>query len=125
MTRYAYPEGHKSEAQAKRIRARKRAGARPIPRPVLKALWRAQWGRCPYCPAPLEDPLGLRGYRVNGDHVIPRGLNGPDAVGNLVCAHADCNHRKADRPPYGCELVFLMAVNARLGVGPTVWRAAA
>lgn len=65
------------------------------------------------------------GFEITGDptidHVIPRARNGFDGVGNIVAAHFDCNNRKADRLPTGCELVFLLAVNARLGVEPQRW----
>lgn len=31
-----------------------------------------------------------------------------------VIAHRKCNNRKSNRPPTGCEVIFLMGVNARL-----------
>lgn len=50
------------------------------------------------------------------DHVVPKAKGGYDGPGNKVLAHKSCNNRKADRWPTGCECIFLMAVNARLGV---------
>lgn len=55
------------------------------------------------------------------DHVIPRSMDGPLRFGNVVLAHQPCNQRKANRPPNGCELVFLLMVNNRLGVEPLRW----
>jgi hypothetical protein len=34
--------------------------------------------------------------------------------GRKAMAHWKCNHRKANRAPTGCEVIFLMVVNARL-----------
>jgi 5-methylcytosine-specific restriction endonuclease McrA len=59
--------------------------------------------------------------RASLDHVIPKALNGADRLGNLVAAHRGCNHRKGSHPPTGCTLVWLLAVNNRLGVGPMRW----
>lgn len=99
---------------------------------VKRSLRRAQGGVCPYCGHALPELPKLwsraaaAAYRqASLDHVVPTWLNGPDAVGNLMLAHPPCNHWKHSRPPYPCELIFLMGVNARLGVGPTEWRCAA
>lgn len=54
------------------------------------------------------------------DHVRPKGRGGPDRFGNIVAAHAVCNERKSGRKPHGCELIWLDAVNARLGFGEIV-----
>lgn len=55
------------------------------------------------------------------DHVVPRSRGGALGLGNVVLAHRPCNGRKANRMPTGCELTFLLAVNARLGVRPDRW----
>ncbi len=55
------------------------------------------------------------------DHVIAKSRGGADRLGNLVAAHRGCNIRKSDSPPTGCTLIFLLAVNARLGVEPMRW----
>lgn len=54
------------------------------------------------------------------DHVIPVSRGGPDRLGNYLAAHIRCNTEKADRWPTGCELILLMAVNAKLGVSGKV-----
>ena len=43
----------------------------------------------------------------------PRSLGGGNDR-NRVAMHSHCNHRKANREPNGCELIWLAAVNARL-----------
>lgn len=55
------------------------------------------------------------------DHVIPRSRGGWQGWGNIVLTHAGCNRWKADTFPTGCELVWLLAVNAREGVNPRRW----
>lgn len=55
------------------------------------------------------------------DHVVPLYLGGWDEFGNYLFAHRDCNIAKANDEPTGCELVWLFAVNARLGVFPVQW----
>lgn len=50
------------------------------------------------------------------DHVIPRARGGHDGAGNTVAAHIPCNVQKGDRSPTGCELLWLSAVNLRLGL---------
>jgi 5-methylcytosine-specific restriction endonuclease McrA len=55
------------------------------------------------------------------DHVVPRSLKGHEGFGNIVLAHRGCNNDKADRLPTGCELIWLLAVNARARVEPRVW----
>lgn len=44
---------------------------------------------CHYCPAAAE----------TWDHIVPRGLGGPDQQANLVPACPECNHAKADSLP--------------------------
>lgn len=83
---------------------------------VRKALWKAQHGVCGICGYPILD-----GEMRTVDHVIPKAMGGADMVGNFVIAHSDCNSDKAARPPNGCELVWLLAVNARIGFGPQRW----
>lgn len=55
------------------------------------------------------------------DHVIPRSRGGFDGKGNVVAACFVCNNRKADRMPTGCELIYLIAVNCRMGWEPQRW----
>lgn len=85
---------------------------------VRRVLGRAQDGLCALCAEALED----KPHHYTVDHVVPLGRRGPDAFGNIVAAHKSCNSAKADRMPTGCELIWLLAVNARLGVHPQGWR---
>ena len=55
------------------------------------------------------------------DHVLPRTMYGVDRLGNLVAMHWACNNAKGDDRPTGCELIWLLAVNNRLGVEPMIW----
>ncbi len=82
---------------------------------VRRVLYRAQYGTCALCGLPLEE----RGRTI--DHVVPRARQGMDRIGNLVLSHMLCNGMKADRLPTGCELIWLLAVNNRLGVEPSRW----
>jgi 5-methylcytosine-specific restriction endonuclease McrA len=52
------------------------------------------------------------------DHVMPLNLGGRDALGNVVCMHFLCNQEKDAKLPRGCDLIWLFAVNARIGVHP-------
>lgn len=74
----------------------------------------AQGGICPYCGEVLSGEAP-HGRFQTADHVLPVSA-GFQLDGNALCVHADCNVRKADRPPTGCELLWLHAVNARLGL---------
>lgn len=65
--------------------------------------------------SPAERARAWReGLSVSTDHVYPKSSN----VGlqpNTVAAHIRCNSLKGNRMPTGCELIWLEAVNARLG----------
>lgn len=80
-------------------------------------LYGAQDGFCAICG--YELPTRLRDCSI--DHVIPLALGGKDAIGNLVVAHGDCNGDKSNDVPTGCEMIWLMAVNAKLGAQPVVY----
>lgn len=79
-------------------------------------LFDAQGGICAICGAAL-----LSGGSLSVDHVIPKSRGGPDAIGNFTLTHWVCNNRKGSDMPHGCQLIFLLAVNARLGVQPDRW----
>lgn len=83
----------------------------------FRVLLRRMQGKiCPICGATLE------GASVTTlDHVIPKSRGGPDRLGNLFAAHYPCNQEKGNRMPTGCELIWLLAVNSRLGVEPQRW----
>jgi 5-methylcytosine-specific restriction endonuclease McrA len=100
------------------------AGKERHPRNMLECqtqrdiLYEAQGGLCGLCGEVMK-----AGLKHSLDHVIPRFLGGPDALGNLLLAHGECNGRKSNDAPTGCECVWLLAVNARLGVQPKFWKA--
>jgi 5-methylcytosine-specific restriction endonuclease McrA len=85
-------------------------------------LARLQGGLCALCGTPLilSARFGSRKGR-SIEHVWPRNRAGPlgerkpplGNFGNKVAAHGHCNATKGDRAPTGCELIWLMAVNAR------------
>lgn len=100
--------------------------------PQTVALWAAGGGLCCCCFADLAAPdtQGLPLARTATiEHVLPKSPRACDLpkiaafraivgrAGRKAMAHWKCNHRKGNRPPTGCEVIFLMAVNARLGLG--------
>lgn len=80
-------------------------------------LHEAQEGRCGLCGAAMEGPA----CNLSIDHVIPRSLLYRDELGNLLLCHHECNGRKTNDRPTGCEMVWLLNVNARLGVQPQIF----
>lgn len=52
----------------------------------------------------------------NIDHVWPRADGGYNGPGNMVVTHEWCNTQKQDGLPTGCEIIWLVAVCARLDV---------
>jgi 5-methylcytosine-specific restriction endonuclease McrA len=103
------------------IRERPLANVRLFQRDEMRAAYRVQGGICAICGGrmpPLDD---YHGNPPSREHVIPKSWGGRDCLGNIVAAHHRCNMRKANRRPTGCELIWLQAVNARLGVEPVRW----
>lgn len=89
-----------------------------------RVLWRLQGGLCAACAEKLVNPNNKRverRLRCSMEHVIPKSKGGAVGFGNVLVTHLGCNERKADRMPTGCEMIWLLAVNARLGVEPTTW----
>ena len=85
---------------------------------------RHQNGLCAICGQRIL--VGPKGAAPNPDvasldHVIPWSFGGKDEPGNFVVTHFICNQVKADTFPTGCTLIWLMAVNARLGWSPVRW----
>lgn len=72
----------------------------------------AQRDRCYLCADRFEKRTG---HKATKDHVLPRARGGL-TLGNVLWAGAACNELKADRWPMPCELIYLAAVNARLGI---------
>lgn len=85
-------------------------------RRLHRVLWRVQHRICALCGQPIRHARD-----VSTEHVVPRSAGGFWGLGNIVGAHQPCNVRKGDRLPTGCELIWLLAVNARLGVQPQGW----
>lgn len=88
----------------------------------------AQGWLCSICGRPILRNARFGGNRgLTVDHVWPRALGRPRMAhheaqrhheippANTTAAHGECNRAKGHRPPRGCELVWLSAVNARLG----------
>lgn len=86
---------------------------------IRDRLLQLQGGICAICGTPMND--GTHWGAATNDHVIPKSAGGQDRLGNLVAAHRSCNMRKGSDRPSGCELVWLLAVNNRLGVEPMRW----
>lgn len=68
--------------------------------------FQSQSGRCYYCDLPMwhssPHELGLRPrsagpFRCTAEHLVARQDGGKDVVGNVVAAHAACNHRRHKR----------------------------
>lgn len=82
-------------------------------------LYLAQRGTCAICGLPMLDHVDHRkgdgGYTI--EHVRPLIERGSLLLGNIVTAHYLCNFDKGQRLPTGCEMIWLAAVNARLGIG--------
>ena len=85
-----------------------------------RRLLEAQGGICPLCGKVILDKRVLHRseytQKASVDHVIPKVQGGVDRPGNYLVVHWACNSRKAGRYPFGCELIWLEAVNARLGI---------
>ncbi len=89
----------------------------------MKASWngvlmKAQDRRCGICGRPFPPSnVGLLNtdHEPSIDHVWPKKRGGYEWRGNCVLAHRKCNNEKADRLPTGCEVIFLIATNERMG----------
>jgi len=55
------------------------------------------------------------------DHTIPRAKGGANGLGKVTAMHKLCNEMKGDDMPTGCELIWLQAVNCRMGWDPQKW----
>lgn len=80
-------------------------------------LAKVQNGLCGICGGALP----INPHLASLDHVIPRAMGGKDSVGNYVLAHKECNGEKANDVPTGCEMVWLLLVNAKMGALPVVY----
>lgn len=74
----------------------------------------AQGGFCALCGKPLDkDNREHPAERPSIDHVIPRDMGGVNRW-NLVAAHNQCNSDKHNDLPTGCEVIWLLVVNAQM-----------
>ena len=91
----------------------KKRGIGPAKRRMI--IWKMQNFRCAGCGGrayphlPWKHPKAL-----TLDEVVPRAKGGLREYGNQIAMHRDCNARKGDRMPTGCELIWLELVNVRL-----------
>lgn len=87
----------------------------------------AQDGICPYCGEPLPEKGATKAERCADwdsgriatlDHVYPRAREPwRGHQGNLLLVHrTPCNEDKKHDMPTGCQVIWLHAINARLGV---------
>lgn len=92
--------------------------ARPMEeiRALRYTLHDAQEGICGICGKPLDDDPS----KGSLDHVIPRSRV-PREMGNYVLTHGECNGDKTNDIPTGCEMIFLLMVNCKLGLHPQVF----
>lgn len=87
-------------------------------------LYRAQRGICSGCGlalAPLDKRRLARVDIISADHTYPRSRGGQNRLGNITLMHTDCNEWKGDAKPTGCEIIWLIAVNAYIGIQPAHW----
>lgn len=90
---------------------------------VIERLARAQSGLCSGCAKPLD--LSIRKTKhpdmVTIDHTIPKALGGRNCFGNITAMHRLCNEMKGSDVPTGCEVIWLLSINCRLGCEPMRW----
>lgn len=70
-----------------------------------------QGGLCAICGTELRGDISI-------DHVIPHAILGKHGDGNFVAVHGECNGDKSNDIPTGCEMIWLLYVNSRLGLHP-------
>lgn len=84
-----------------------------------------QGNLCAGCGKPMlprETPIWNKRYdHPSTDHTVPTSQGGRNGLGNVTAMHKLCNEMKGDDMPTGCELIWLLAVNIRLGVEPQKW----
>lgn len=88
-------------------------------------LYHAQDGLCSCCTKPLPALDKKAGQsdpkRISVDHTVSRNRGGISRLGNFTLMHAVCNEWKGDWRPTGCEIIWLFAVNARMGLPERSW----
>lgn len=94
---------------------------------IRTSAFHAQSGRCFYCGLAMwhvsPDELALRPHsagplRCTAEHLVARKDGGKDVLGNVVAAHAACNHRRHKRSaPAPSATDFRTLVQRRLAKG--------
>lgn len=77
---------------------------------------RHQGAVCPLCGVLFKRRADGVPEDYTFDHVWPKSRGGYAYMGNLLIAHSACNHRKGNRLPTGCEIIWLSAVCERLKI---------
>lgn len=87
---------------------------------LVMILLAAQGRMCGSCGGriPTPEPCVPPRLRATIDHVIPRSRGGASHISNYLLLHQECNVRKSDRMPNGCELIVQMMVHARTKTKP-------
>jgi 5-methylcytosine-specific restriction endonuclease McrA len=82
-----------------------------------KTLLHHQRRICAICGTPFQSSFHKTEDAIEPsiDHVFPLGSGGYDGIGNIVVVHKRCNTAKASKLPTGCEVIWLVAVCARMG----------
>ncbi|WP_374139434.1 HNH endonuclease [Sphingomonas sp.] len=90
---------------------------RPVTQnPRVARLLAVQGDRCALCGKVMSITRSAASPQAASvDHVTPRAKGGA-RFRNSLLAHRSCNSVKGDRMPYPCELLFLEAINLKLGV---------
>jgi hypothetical protein len=91
-----------------------------------QALRWAQRSICAACCAHLPSVRRLTRHHPDYptfDHVVPRSKGGGCTLDNGLLKHRRCNQAKGDRPPSGCDLIWLAAVAAQLSRRPVSFKA--
>lgn len=111
----------REEVESKRAGIKGRIIRRGGTDPDLAIIAKLQAQRCILCGERFDLSLPRVGLGIVNEmiatieHVIPRARGGRQR-GNKLVTHRRCNALKADAMPNGCELIWLAAVNARLGL---------
>lgn len=94
---------------------------------IRTSAFHAQSGRCFYCDLPMwllyPSELSLRPrsaapFQCTAEHLVARQNGGKDVAGNVVAAHASCNHRRHKRPgPAPSPESFRALVQRRVSSG--------
>jgi 5-methylcytosine-specific restriction endonuclease McrA len=89
--------------------------------PQRRALRWAQGSICAGCGAHLPSSSRLKIHDPRYptfDHVIPRSRGGRTVLTNGLLKHQECNAKRGNSDPTGCDLIWVEFVRARLAVRP-------